>query len=109
MDISTLSIEEARELAELTNRIVANLKAITEEYNTKDLDELESTTGNIVANFKAMTEDYTEDGLDDLAATTGNVVANFKAITEEYNIDADAVLEKTCAIVANLEKIQNES
>ena len=44
---NNMSIEEARELAELTDRIVCNLKTISDDAN--DLYELFKQTGHIVA------------------------------------------------------------
>lgn len=73
------SLEEAREFAELTNRIVANLKTIDE--NDDDLDGLFQQTSNIVANLKAIDEDNTD--LDELAEQTNNIAANLKVIGEE--------------------------
>jgi pyruvate-formate lyase-activating enzyme len=76
------SLEDARELAELTDRIVADLKTINE--NDCDLEELERQTSNIVANLKAIEEGLIERGdLDGLAEQTSAIVANLKVIEEQ--------------------------
>jgi hypothetical protein len=50
-----MEIEEARELAELTDRIVANLKTIAESgYTDSDLDDMVKQTGNIVENLQTI-------------------------------------------------------
>lgn len=72
-------LEEARELAELTNRIISDLKTIS-EYDD-DLDGLFQQTSNIVANLKAIDEDNTD--LDELVEQTNNIAANLKVIGEE--------------------------
>jgi hypothetical protein len=52
MQTETMNLEEARELAELTTRIVKNLEKINADPTDLD-DMLERTTG-IVANLKAI-------------------------------------------------------
>lgn len=52
MQTETLTLDEARELAELTTRIVKNLEKINADSTDLD-DVLERTTG-IVANLKAI-------------------------------------------------------
>lgn len=54
MQTEIMSLEEARELAELTTRIVKNLEKIHADPTDLD-DTLEKTTG-IVANLKAIEE-----------------------------------------------------
>jgi len=76
------SLDDARELSELTDRIVANLEAIGE--NDNDLEELERQTNIIAANLKAIEEGLIEQGdLDGLAEQTSAIVANLKVIGEE--------------------------
>jgi hypothetical protein len=52
MQTETLTLDEARELAELTTKIVKNLEKINADSTDLD-DVLERTTG-IVANLKAI-------------------------------------------------------
>jgi hypothetical protein len=52
-----LSIQQARELAELTDRIVTNLKAIDDDGSTEDsLKEMYETTDRIAGNLQAIAE-----------------------------------------------------
>ena len=68
------SLEDAREFAELTDHIVANLEAIDE--NNDDLEALLEA-----ANLKFIDEDNTD--LDVLVEKTNNIVANLKVIEEK--------------------------
>jgi len=78
---SITSLEDAKELAELTDRIVANLKTI--DANDNDLEELERQTNIIAASLKAIEEGLIEQGdLDGLAEQTSAVVTNLKVIGE---------------------------
>jgi hypothetical protein len=52
-----LGMEEARELAELTDRIVANLRAIDDDGSTEDsLKEMLDTTERIVSGLQTVEE-----------------------------------------------------
>jgi hypothetical protein len=73
------SLEEARELAELTDRIVANLKAIDE--NNNDLEALLEQTGFLAADLKYIEESNVDD-LDELVEQTGTIAANLKYIED---------------------------
>lgn len=73
------SLEDAREFAELTNRIVANLEAIAEDDN--DLDVLFQQTSNIVANLKFIEESNVN--LNEMAEETSAVVTNLRVIEEQ--------------------------
>ncbi len=73
------SLEDARELAELTNRIVADLKTIS-EYDY-DLDGLFQQTSNIVANIKFIEESNVN--LNEMAEQTSAVVTNLRVIEEQ--------------------------
>jgi len=73
------SLEDAREFAELTNRIVADLKTI--EENDNDLDGLIQQTSNIVANLKLIEESNVN--LNDLAEQTNAIVTNLRVIEEQ--------------------------
>jgi hypothetical protein len=55
MNTESMTIEEARELAELTSTIVRNLKTINDDPNSPDdLDELEKRTTTIVRHLKTI-------------------------------------------------------
>ncbi len=72
------SLEDAKELADLTSRIVANLKVIEED--DADLDGLLEQTTAIVANLKFI-EDSNLD-LDDFPEQTNAIVENLRLIEE---------------------------
>jgi hypothetical protein len=74
------SLADAREFAELTNRIVANLEAIDE--NDNDLEVLLEQTGTIACNLKYIDDSDVGD-LDELIEQTKNIAANLKVIGEE--------------------------
>jgi len=74
------SLEDARELAELTDRIVANLEAIDE--NDNDLEALLERTSTITCNLKYI-EESDVSGLDELVEQTNNIAAKLKVIGEE--------------------------
>ena len=124
-----LSIKEARELAELTDRIAANLaifgvtskdELITLNENvtsmvgnftrianlisddTPNIDELFEQTNTIVANLWKISLDNTD--TDGMAKDTNLIVANLKTINED-GIDLDDLLEQTNAISNNLSRI----
>ncbi len=100
------SLEDAREFAEFTNRIVANLKTIDESY---DLEELERQTGNIAESLKAIEEnELSFDDLEVMEKQTGNIAESLKAIDEDDN-DLDELVEQTNTIVANLKVIGEEA
>lgn len=73
------SLEDARKLAELTGRIVANQKAI--EENDIDLDALLEQTSAVVANYRFIDESNVN--LNDLLEQTNIIVANLKVVGEE--------------------------
>jgi hypothetical protein len=76
------SLEEARELAELTNRIVADLKTIEEnELSFDDFQELERQTGIITGNLQVINND--DNDLDELVEQTNYITGNLKVIGEE--------------------------
>ena len=55
--MENLSLDEAQELADLTDRIVGNLKYIEEHGpDDADLDRLEGTTSSVVDNLKYIEE-----------------------------------------------------
>jgi hypothetical protein len=75
----SISLEEARKLAELTDRIVCNLKVINHDGNP-DLEETLRQTGYIVSNLSTINED--ENNLDDLFEKTNSIVSNLQTINE---------------------------
>jgi hypothetical protein len=75
----SMSLEEARELAELTDRIVSNITIIEADENDHNL----------------------------LLQKTSAIVGYLETINEDEN-DLDLLLQKTSAIAGNLETI-NES
>lgn len=101
------SIEDARELAELTNRIVANLEAI--DKNDNDLEAMLEQTSTITGNLKVVDED--DNDFEELERQTGNIAANLKAIEEGLieRGDLDGLAEQTSAIVADLKVIGEEA
>jgi hypothetical protein len=58
MNTKNLSLEELREMAELTNTIAANLKVINEDKN--DLEEMVKQTDTIVGNLNVIDENDTD-------------------------------------------------
>lgn len=75
-DLRNYSLDELREIKELTDHIVANLHAIQEDNN--DLEELQDQTSRIVANLHVIEEDPND--LEELDRQTSTVVANLKTI-----------------------------
>ena len=73
------SLEDARELGELTDRIVANLKTIAE--NDNELDGLFQQTSNIVANLKFIEESNVN--LNEMVEQSNAVVTNLRGIEEQ--------------------------
>jgi len=100
----SMSLEEARELAEFTGRIVSDLNAINADGN--DLEEKLRQTGYIADNLKVINSDNNPD-LEVMLEQTGNIVNNLSTINEDEN-DIDSLLEKTNSIASNLQII-NES
>lgn len=86
MDTENMSLEEARELEQLTTRIVLNLKAIDDAEFTDDyLEELYKTTSGIVQGLEKIAADPTD--VEDMLEKTVGIVANLKTI-EEAKIEA---------------------
>ena len=78
----SMSIEEARELAELTDRIVSNLKTINDDgSNFDDLEEMEKQTGEVACNLRFI-EEHTGSYLDALLEETNSIVSNLQTINE---------------------------
>jgi hypothetical protein len=67
-----MTLDEARELAELTDRIAANLKVIEQDGNTLDgLEELDKLSCSIVRNLEAINADNTN--IEDLLEESNEV------------------------------------
>jgi transcriptional regulator len=77
-----MSLEKARQLAELTDRIVSNLKVINADGN--DLEEILMQTGHIADNLKVINSENNAD-LEVMLEQTGNVVNNLSTINEDEN------------------------
>ena len=99
------SLEDARELAELSDRIVTNLEAIDEDDN--DLEALLKQTSIIIGNLKYI-EDSDVGDLDELVEQTSTITGNLRAIDEDDN-DLDELVEQTNNIVANLKVVGEEA
>lgn len=89
-----MSLKEARELAELTDRIVANVKIIEEKDATLGYEWLEETTSAILANLKMINEDQND--LEELERSSSTIVANLITIKDD-NTDLDD-LEQTASV-----------
>jgi hypothetical protein len=83
-----LTLEEAREMAVLTDRIVSNLKVINADPNT-DLDELEKTTSSICNDLRTINTDPNID-LDELEKQTAKIVAGLREIANAKTATAGA-------------------
>jgi hypothetical protein len=67
-----MTLDEARELAELTARIVANLEVIERDGNTlDDLEELDKLSCSIARNLEAINADNTN--IEELLEQTNEV------------------------------------
>jgi uncharacterized protein involved in exopolysaccharide biosynthesis len=76
--LKNMTIEETRELAELTDRIAANLEKISDDQN--NLDILEEQTSRVAGNLQAINED--ENNLDMLEEQTMRIVRNLELIVK---------------------------
>jgi hypothetical protein len=82
MDIKKLTINNARELAELTSRIVDNLATINEDNHDLDyLDYLTELIGNIAVNLQIIAN-INPGNLDDLLSKTKEIAKNLRAMED---------------------------
>ena len=80
MHTQNLTLNKARELAELTSRIVGNLATINEDSHDLDyLDYLTELTGNIAVNLQIIA-DINPGNLDDLLSKTKEIAKNLRAV-----------------------------
>jgi predicted ribosome quality control (RQC) complex YloA/Tae2 family protein len=101
MQMNKMTLEQARELAELTSHIVANLQAIDADEN--DIEALLEQTNRIASNLNDISED--QSNLDELFEQTDRITGNLNGIElDEANLDE--LLEKTAEVCANLENIK---
>lgn len=99
------SMEEAKQLAELTDRIVANLETIQEDNS--DLGELDGQAAAIVENLKAIGEDENFDQLEELERQTSVIATNLQNISEQGN-DLEELERQTGVIATNLGCINSD-
>jgi hypothetical protein len=83
---SEMSLDEARELAALTDRIVENLKFIEEHADSnEDFDDLEKQSSTVAQNLQFIEQADTSD-LDDLQKQTSEIVGNLAFIKENQDL-----------------------
>ena len=94
------SLAEAEKFAELTDRIVVNLKAI--EEGETDIVDLFQTTNAIAGNLQVIDNDCND--LDALYETTNTITGNLSIINADEN-DLDELERQTNTITSNLTTI----
>jgi hypothetical protein len=97
------STQELRERAELTDRIVANLKVI-DEY--PDIEEMCTETASIISGLETINKDPND--LDELDRLVGGIVGGLRVINEDQN-NLDELVNDTETIVGNLREIAKAS
>jgi hypothetical protein len=108
----SMSIEEARELAALTDRIVSNMKAIDRTaWNEESLAQFDGTSGSIVANLETIDQSpWNEDSLKEFSQTVAGIVNGLEELDKsEWNEDTLTEFSKTLrGVVDGLEEIEEK-
>src|ERR1700691_1630145 len=86
--LTNLSLDEAKELLALTDRIVTNLQVISAAIDGKDgfdLEEMAQQTDGIAVGLRAVSEMDVPDDLEEMERKIGSIVSGLRTIDEDEN------------------------
>jgi hypothetical protein len=105
--LTNLTLDDARELLALTDRIVTNLQVISAAIDGEDgfdLEEMARQTDGIAVGLRAVSEMDVPDDLEEMERKIGSIVSGLRTIDEDKN-NLDDLENQVDSIVEGLNAI----